>query len=275
MTVIQPKTRIDFAANLHYSRLLSGVPGIRHAITRRIEGAGIADANVGFSAPRDIDDAWTMRQHWASAAGFDPHTIVTTRQVHGRTVLHVRASDAGRGGIPGSAPLAEGDAVITDEPGVTLFSLHADCQIILLADPDHRAIGAIHAGWRGTTIDIAGAAVVAMAVAFGSRPERLVAYVGPAIGGCCYEVGDEVIETWTTLGMSPESASRVGPRGKRHFDLTAANTLLLLRAGMLPERIEQTTICTKCDSANWFSHRAQGAKTGRFAGMIAVDDGAR
>jgi len=252
--------------------LLSAVPGVVHGITRRVPGLGRAAGNLGYSGDRDRLDAWAMRQRWSVAVGVDPERLAVAGQVHGTAVLRLGAGDAGRGARPGAGRAGIGDALITDEPGVALLSLHADCLPILLVDPDRPAVGVVHAGWRGTVADVAGAAVRGMTAAFGSRPDRLLAFLGPAIGPCCYEVGPEVTAAWHgQAGDAAEEAVR--PKGSRpHFDLPAANALLLRRAGLAAGRIEQSRICTRCAGDAWFSHRGQGAATGRFGAIVALRD---
>lgn len=255
------------------SNLLSDIPGVAHGLTYRMPGLGIADGNVGYGPPRDKDDAWAMRQLWCRGIGVEPHRIVTMGQVHGRDVIRVAADQAGRGATPGSAHVGFADAMITDDSDVILMTLHADCLPILLVDPEHPAVAAVHAGWRGTVVDVAGAAIMAMREAFGSDPSRIRAYLGPAIGGCCNEVGDEVIAAWRDqaddLGPLAELAvTHPGP--KDHFDGSRANTLLLQRAGLEPEHIDMSDICTKCAKDSWFSHRGHGPGAGREGALIAL-----
>ena len=194
-------------------------------------------------------------------------TCILGRNGVGKTTLlraiqgHVAAS---------SGRVALGDALITDRPGAVLMTLHADCLPILLVDPDRPAVAAVHAGWRGTVADVAGASVRAMAAAFSSRPGRLLAYLGPAIGSCCYEVGDEVAAAWSSLGI-PDAAGGLVRSGERwRFDLHAANRALLTRAGIDPPKCDVSPICTRCAGDHWFSHRGQGPETGRFGALIAL-----
>ena len=252
------------------SHLLSDMPWLVHGITGRVPGLGRADGNLGYSPPRDVADAWAMRRAWSAAVGVDPERFVAAGQVHGAAVLRVEPEMAGVGGRPGSGRAGLADALIADRPGVVLLSLHADCLPILLADPRRRAVAVVHAGWRGTVADVAGAAVRAMRQDYGSRPEDLVAFLGPAIGPCCYEVGEDVAGAWSAL-----AASRVGdalrPMGERWtFDLRRANGALLAAAGLGPERIEESAVCTRCAGHAWFSHRGQGPTTGRFGAIIAL-----
>jgi YfiH family protein len=255
------------------SDLLSAVPFVRHGLTYRVPGLGRSDGNIGLGAPRDKDDAWEMRRLWCAAIGVDPGRIVTMGQVHGNDVIRVYSDDAGKGAHGQSTHVGYGDALITNDPDVVLTTLHADCQPILLADPVHRAIAAVHAGWRGTVADVGGAAVAAMQDAFGSDPADLLAYLGPAIGPDVNEVGGEVIVAWreqaADLGKLAEQAVlRPGP--KYHFDVPTANRLLLLRAGLRPQHIEVSDVCTKTNKDAWFSHRGHGPNAGREGALIAL-----
>jgi hypothetical protein len=155
------------------SELLSSVPGVVHGLTRRVEGLGRAHGNIGFSAPRDRDDAWAMRQRWCTTLDLVPEHLVTLGQIHGRDVRIATKADAGQGARPGSTQIGLGDALVTNQIGPVLMTLHADCQPVLIIDPGTGrrgpAIGVAHAGWRGTVADIAGATLAVMTAAFGSR----------------------------------------------------------------------------------------------------------
>ena len=261
------------------SALLASFPFVRHGLTYRVPRMGAAEGNMGYGAPRDQGDAWQMRQQWCSAIGLDPHRIVTMSQVHGAEVIQVTADDAGRGAMPDSGSVGRADALITDVTNLALLTLHADCLPILLVDPIRPAVAAIHAGWRGTVAGVAVSAVEAMAVAFGSDPCELRAFLGAAIGGCCNEVGPEVTAAWrgyaATLGPLAELAVTQpgGADAREHLDGQRANALLLQHAGLLPEHIDINQSCTRCEGDRWFSHRGQGPTTGRegaFIGLVAA-----
>lgn len=255
------------------SELLSGIPGVVHGLTHRVEGMGKADGNVGYSTPRDKQDAWEMRRLWCEAIGVEPDKMVLVGQVHGADVFEALPVHQGMGSSPDRPQAGYADALITDQPDLVLTTLHADCQPILLVDPERPAVAAIHAGWRGTVEDVAGATVRAMHDVFGSDPANILAYLGPGIGGCCNEVGPEVTAAWRDqahdLGPLAELAVTI-PSIREHLDIPRANALLLQRAGVQPEHIEISSICTKCSTDDWFSHRGQGAKTGRQASMIML-----
>jgi YfiH family protein len=255
------------------STLLLTVPFVRHGLTYRVEGMGKADGNIGLGTPRDQADAWDMRKLWCAGMGLNPERIVTMGQVHGNHVIRVHAADAGKGARERGSHVGLGDALITNDPDVVLLTLHADCQPILIVDPVQRAVAAVHAGWRGTVADVAGATVVAMTHEFGSNPAHLLAYLGPAIGPEANEVGDEVIEAWLEqardLGESALRAVRK-PGPKHHFDVPEANRLLLRRAGLLDVQIETSPICTRSNTDTWFSHRGHGPNAGREGALIAL-----
>ncbi len=267
------RTRRVAAPTPLQSALLSSVTFVRHGLTYRVPRMGKAEGNIGLGAPRDRDDAWEMRKLWCAAIGVDPEMIVTMGQVHGNDVIRVHAEDAGKGSRESCAHIGIADALITNAPNVVLMTLHADCQPILLVDPIHRAIGAAHAGWRGTVADVGGGTVTAMREAFGSNPADLLAYLGPAIGPDQNEVGHEVIDAWleqaSDLGEDAMSAV-LKPGPKRHFDVPTANRLLLLRVGLAPEHIEASDICTKTNKDSWFSHRGHGPNAGREGALIAI-----
>lgn len=266
MTTTQPTT----ARPRVRSALLDGLDWLTWGLTGRRAGLGAADGNIGYSGDRDRADAWAMRQHWLGLAGLAAGDLVITGQVHGTAVLRVHASHTGAGARPGAAIAGIADAQMTDEPGPILFSAHADCLPIVLADPARRAVAVVHAGWRGTVAGVAPTVVAAMTAAYGSRPGDLLAFLGPAISGPNYEVGPEVVAAWRRTA-APASAATWPSGGDRwRFDAATANAELLLRAGLTAHHIEQSRICTFANQEHWFSHRAQGPATGRFAVFATI-----
>jgi YfiH family protein len=240
-------------------------PVIRHGVTGRLIGTIPAEGNIGFSAPRDREAATRERLRWASAAGVDAGAIYTVHQVHGNRVIAIDEPRSGNG-----PSLGQADAIMTATPGVAVLTLHADCLPIILADLDKPAVCAIHAGWRGTVADVAGSAVAAMQSTYGSEPSRLIAFFGPGMKSCCYEVGDEVVAAWRALaGSDADLALAMGPR-RWHFDLALANRWLLHRAGVVLENIDDPALCTMCHGDRWFSHRKQGPETGRFGAIVGI-----
>jgi YfiH family protein len=167
-------------------------------------------------------------------------------------------------------PPPKADIILTDRREVTLVMRFADCVPILLYDPRRQAVALAHAGWRGTVLGTAAAAVEALGAAFGTHPADVVAAIGPAIGPDHYEIGPEVAaQVREAFG---EAAERLLPRyGSRfHFDLWEANRLQLLRAGVPAEQIEVAALCTACHLEDWYSHRAERGRTGRFGALLAL-----
>src|SRR5436190_14493005 len=191
---------ISPVVTLWRSELIASIPGVVHGVTRRVAGLGSTDGNVGFSAPRDREDAWQMRQRWCETAGLTADRLVTLGQIHGTEIHLAFAGHAGWGAQPGSTQIGYGDGLATDVAGPILMTLHADCQPLLFVDSGSGrrppAVAVAHAGWRGTVTDIAGATLTLMASAFGSAVEAVHVALGPAIGACCYEVGEDVAEAW-------------------------------------------------------------------------------
>lgn len=253
------------------SPLLASFKGAIHGITRRRPGLGAADGNLSYSGSRDAEAAWRMRQLWSAAIGVDPDRLVTAGQVHGNGVLRISADQAGIGAGPGSGLVGIADALITNQPGVVLLSMHADCLPILVIDPISPAVGVVHAGWRGTVANVVGATMAALTEEFGTDPNQVLAFLGPAIAPECYEVGDEVAAAWIGLVGDEHGQIASQPHGARwQFDLAGANAFLLRAAGVRFGQIERSGICTRCGGDDWFSHRGQGPLTGRFGAMIAL-----
>jgi YfiH family protein len=169
---------------------------------------------------------------------------------------------------PLDAPHEKADAILTDRVGVSLFMRFADCVPVVLFDPVRRVIGLVHAGWRGTVDRIAGVAVAGMSERYGSKPADVLACVGPSICVEHYQVGDDVRSAaWASFGEKTGSLF-IAKDDRFHFDLWAANRLVLEEAGV--QRIEVSEICTACHTPDWYSHRAEHGKTGRFGAIIAL-----
>jgi len=242
---------------------------LRHAMSQRSPDAP-SEGDVGYTRNSNADEISDNRARFMAAADIDPAHLTLGRQVHGDRVQLVMAGDRGRGSPPEFDAFPETDALITRSRDVALGIFVADCTPIVLYDPVHHALGVVHAGWRGTVANIAGAAVANMAAEFGSQAADLFAGIGPSIGPCCYEVGAEVIDAWRSARVDGWEAARVERCPRPHFDLWQANRLNLLAAGLDGDRIETAGICTRCAGGCYFSHRA--AVAGERAGgrMIMV-----
>ena len=236
---------------------------IPHAFTTRQGGRStgpFASLNLGRGVDDDPVAVRANRQAVAQALALDPRRHVEADQVHGAVVAVVGAADAGRS-------VAEADGLVAVEPGTVLAVHAADCVPILLADPRTGAVAAVHAGWRGTAAGIASEAVTVMVDRFGTRPEDVLAAIGPSIGPCHYEVDEPVLERlrhwpWWKAVTTPNA------RGRWQLDLRAANRRQLVDAGVLPERTEVLDLCTYHHPDLFYSHRRERV-TGRMAAIIA------
>lgn len=252
---------------LHYFRF-EALPhnGVaRHAVFSRRGGvspAPFASLNLSLSVPDEQERVYANRRRVYGLFGRDTDTVVHAHLVHGADVARVGRADEGTW-------VEHVDGLITDEPGCVLGMNFADCTPIFLYDPRHRAIGLGHAGWRGTVAGLPGAMVRAMGAAFDSDPADLVAAVGPCIGPCCYEVGQEVIGAVEATFDAPETLlGSPTAAGNRFFDLPQANRRNLIAAGV--RTIELSGYCTACRTDLFFSHRAERGRTGRFGTVFAL-----
>lgn len=239
--------------------------GVVHGVLTRHGGASrvpFASLNVGRLVGDDPDAvAENHRRAW-EAFGCDPRGVAETRQVHGAEIAHVERFPAGAWARP------EADGMVTNQGGVTLFMRFADCVPILLFDPRKKVIGMAHAGWRGTVSRVAQNAVAAMQTQYGSRPQDILAGIGPSICAEHYPVGEEVVAE-VQLAFGAEAAGLlIRQNGAVKFDLWAANRVVLEQAGV--QRIEMSGQCTACDVETWYSHRAEQGKTGRFGALIGL-----
>jgi YfiH family protein len=248
---------------------------VRHGFTSRTAKMP-ADGDVSYVTGPDPATVRANRDRWSDAIGVDPGRLVCARQVHGNRIRIVVQEDAGRGYQAYDDAIEGTDGLITQATDLPLAVFCADCVPILLFDPIRRAVGVVHAGWRGTVADVAGQAVRAMHESFGTDSGDLLVGIGPSIGHCCYEVGAEVIDAWAATGFDPKESAVQRRNGQLRFDLWRANTMVLVAAGVPQEQIEVQGDCTRCRSDRYFSYRAQGRQAGRFAAIIALpkSDGA-
>lgn len=227
----------------------------RHAFSTRQGGvseAPYASLNLGLSSGDARERVLENRERFVAAGGFSGPVHVA-HQVHG---ADVHAAPVPEG--------AKGDVVITDRPATPVGVFVADCVPILLEDARTGAVGAVHAGWRGTAQQAVVAAVEAMRDRYGSRPEDLRAAIGPSIKGCCYRVGEEVV---AALSHLPAADAAIRREAEAVFvDLQEANRQLLAKAGV--GEIHVSGLCTHCDADLFFSYRRDGERSGRLLAAI-------
>lgn len=190
------------------------------------------------------------------------------RQVHGRAVLRVD---------PSSRPpeeWGEGDALITDRRGVGLAAQTADCTPVLLVDPERPAVAAVHAGWRGAVQNVVGETIASLTSAYGSRPEDLLAAIGPSISKVHYRVGPEVLEAFRGVFGALDDGLIGGEdsEGGATLDVAEALRRQLVGAGVRPDRVERLACCTFADRRFFSSRRARRPAFGAQAGIVGLLD---
>lgn len=218
--------------------------------------------NVGGTVGDDRSHVIENRLRSFKAAGRDPKSIFDVWQVHSADVVIANAPHNF------SPPEFKADAILTDNPDVTLFMRFADCTPILLFDPVKNIIGIAHAGWMGTIKQVAAAAVDAMVAAFGTHPEDILAGIGPSIGPDHYEIGQDVITRIRETYHDDTEKLLIYREGHAFFNLWQANKLTLKNAGV--RSIEISGLCTACHPEDWYSHRAEKGRTGRFGALIGL-----
>jgi YfiH family protein len=217
--------------------------------------------NLGSTVGDDPRAVQENHRRIFDAFGITRAQVVSPFQVHGRDVVRVGVEDGGMV-IPAT------DALITDTPGVALLLRFADCVPVLFYDPVRRAVGLAHAGWRGVAAGVALATVQAMAAAFGSRPEDVWAGIGPAIGPQHYSVGAEVVEAIRAV-LPQDAQAATYCDGRWTMDLPAALEAQLRAVGVT--QVAQSGLCTASRVDEWYSHRAEEGRTGRFGVLVMLD----
>jgi hypothetical protein len=246
-----------------------GLPYVTHAFTTRLGGVSegvYTSLNLSYAVGDRPERVVENRRRLAGALGYDLQQMVCGRQVHGGNVAAVTSHEAGAGALELETALPATDGLITATPGLPLAAYFADCVPVVFADPEKRAVGLAHAGWRGTLQEIARKVLEKMAETYGTRPSDCLVAIGPAIGPCCYEVDHTVAARFTRWGPT------VGAKksGRWFVNLWEANRQVLLDAGVRQDRITIIKICTACNRELMFSHRRDRGETGRMAAVVML-----
>lgn len=255
------------------------VPGnVRYGYSTRMLGAskGIyASMNLGLNRGDDVSLVKENYRRICNAVGIPMESLVLSRQTHLCNVRKVTKADCGNG-ITRENAFADIDALMTNEPGVPLTIFTADCVPVFLYDPVKRVIALAHAGWRGTVGGICRETVLAMRKEYGSEPKDILAAIGPSICRSCFEIGPEVAECFReAFPMPVDAGSGVlysGEGDRFYADLWRANEYMLSDAGVLPEHITVSGLCTMCRTDLFFSHRATAGRRGSNAGFLMLNE---
>jgi YfiH family protein len=253
------------------SSALSRFNFLLHAFCTRRGGVSNGHfASLNFSE-REGDASENVRQNWkviAETFNLQVGQFFVVNQVHGDRILiidHTNIALINR-------QRHQVDAIVTDRPGLAIGIKTADCVPVFLADTARRIIGVVHAGWRGTSLNISAKTVTAFAETFSSQPADMLAVIGPAIGICCYEVDDAVFNAVTGDGIWKSAFIPCREKGKWMLDLPSANRRQLLQAGIPPANVFSSDICTSCRKDIFFSHRGDGGNTGRQINFMMLSD---
>ena len=273
---------------------LERLPWLVHGFSTRGGGVSRAfgrkdDLNLGFTKEDARANVENNRARFLAALGVGgkkPWPLVTLKQVHSDVIHRVKKI---------SPAALTGDGLVTDVPGVLLAVQTADCLPIVLIDPEHHAVGAFHAGWRGTLARIVEKGVGRMRKEFGSDPAKLLAAIGPGVGACCYAVGSELRDKFESqfayagdlfsevydanavhnrypllflTARAPGHSETIGP--ELHLDLGKANRRQLEDAGVPAKNVTDLAVCTACQPKLLFSYRGEAGRTGRLMAVVGV-----
>lgn len=271
-----------------------------HGFSTRLGGVSQRDcATMNFALGRG-DDPANVRENYrriAAAIGFAPEKMVLSYQTHTTNIRQVTEEDLGKG-YDRERDYRDIDGLMTNVPGVVLVTSYADCVPLLFVDPVRRVIAASHSGWRGTVARMGRCTVEAMRETYGCRPEDLIVAIGPSICQDCYEVSEDVAEVFARelgLEMPEEKAeeNRLNPGdvsvdreiltpsilkktpgkpGKYQLNLQQSNVQILTEAGVLPEHISVTDVCTCCNKDVIFSHRGSQGRRGNMAAFLSLKE---
>lgn len=252
----------DGALSRYCFESFEGAPLLHGVFTRQggFSQGAFASLNVGHTVGDDPTAVEANHQAIYRALGISAEVVVTVRQVHSDRVVVVSPGDGGQ-------TLGEADALISNVPGLVLLLRFADCVPVFLYAPREGAVGLVHAGWQGTAKEIAARAAQAMISTYGCQPDEILAGLGPAIGPCCFDVGAEVMAAIQGKPWAEEVLTTRAD-GKTYMDLWRANALQLQGVGL--KQIEHSCLCTACSLEEFYSHRAEKGRTGRFAAVMGL-----
>ncbi len=254
---------------------LSEIKFINHAFSTRLGGVSegiFSSMNLAFNRGDNPDAVTENYKRLCKSAGFDFNTLVASAQDHHTVVRKVTSENCGVG-ITKPRDMSSVDALITNEPNVTLVTYYADCTPLFFVDTKKKAIALAHAGWRGTVGRIGEKVVKKMIEEFGTNPVDLICAIGPAISKCCYEVDKSCADEFYNL-KDLEKGMFIFPQGNNKYmiDLLETNRQILVKSGVKPENITLSDLCTRCNSELLWSHRATNGNRGTMCAMMCITE---
>ncbi|MFA6849160.1 MAG: peptidoglycan editing factor PgeF [Selenomonadaceae bacterium] len=260
--------------NIWYGRFSSFPQNlVTHAISTRFGGvsqAPFTSMNLALHNGDDERNVIENRKIFCDSLGIESNCLCTCEQVHGERILCVDETFSGRGSMAYADAIAGTDALITNVTNLPLMLFFADCTPILFFDPVHKAVGIAHGGWKGTIAKIAQKTVLLMQERFKTKPGDCLVAIGPAIGPCCYEVGNEVAEKFQQAFPQHKDKILLSVKGNIHLNLWLTNRLQLEDIGVKRDHIDSADVCTACNSKLFYSYRMEKGKTGRIAALISL-----
>ncbi|MGN0477757.1 MAG: peptidoglycan editing factor PgeF [Ruminococcus sp.] len=258
---------------LTYNKL-SQIDFIRHAFSTKHGGVSTDEwtsMNFAFSRGDNSENVIENYKIFSDAVGFDYDSLVTSSQDHNTYVRPVTKNECGIG-IWREKDMLSVDALITNEPNVTLVTHYADCTPLFFVDTVGKAIGLAHAGWRGTVGRIGEEVLRKMTSLYGTNPKNVVVAIGPAISKCCYEVDKDCAENFYNL-KDLDNSKFIFPKddGKYMIDLLETNRQIVMKAGVKEENIVLSDLCTKCNSDLLWSHRATNGHRGTMCAFMCIE----
>jgi polyphenol oxidase len=258
--------------NLYKFEILEHFHEIRHFVTSRSGGfseGNFEGLNLGFGTDDNPELVLKNRYALTEILGIPLEWFVFMRQTHGANIEIINKTQRGFGAYSRDNAIVNTDAMITSEKNICLAVQVADCVPILLLDSINSVVAAVHAGWRSTLQEIARLTVEKMISVFNTNPDDIIAGIGPSIGPCCYEIGDEIRQQFLRKnGMFSEVF--FNKNDKLILDLWKANKMQLMKTGVKEENIELSNLCTNCNHDNFFSSRFDKGNTGRFIAGIML-----
>ncbi len=247
---------------------------VKHCFSTRLGGVSTGEyssMNLTFTRNDNPDNVRKNFELIAETAGMSTGSMVYAMQTHTVNVMEVTEKHKGMG-ITAERNFSDVDGLVTDIPGITLVTSHADCVPLYFVDPVRHAIGLSHSGWRGTVNNIALNTVKKLHELYGCRPENLVCFIGPSICSKCYEISEDVADEFKQAYGNKVYEGILFPEagGKYHLDLWKANYINLLNAGVRAENTSITEVCTCCNSNLLFSHRASGGRRGGMCAFLTL-----
>lgn len=250
--------------------------GVLHGFSTRLGGISrgyLGSMNLSFHRGDDVEAVRENHRRLAKAIGYDETRAVFSDQIHKTRIYKVTQKDAGKG-IVRETDILGIDGLVTDCPGIPLLTFYADCVPLFFHDPVKQVVALAHSGWRGTVSGMGAVMVTYMQKEYGCKAEDILCAIGPSICRNCYEIGEEVAEEFEKRFPREQypNIMQAGQSHKYYLDLWQANRQILQEAGIRPEHIEVTDICTCCNPELLFSHRASHGKRGNLAAVIMLPE---